>query len=161
MTIFGTTTFMLFHVALSLVGIVAGFVVLRGLLKADRVDGWTHVFLITTAATLLTGFLFPFTGFTPAIGTGIVATLVVIPTLLALYRSHLEGSWRRIYVIGAVISLYLNTFVLVVQAFLKVPALHALAPNGNEPPFAIAQGVVLIFFVATGYLAVKRFHPAA
>ena len=103
---FASAAFGLFHVALSFVGILAGFAVLAALLRGeDRPDGWTHVFLITTLATSLTGFLFPFNGFTPAIGTGIVATLVMIATLLALYRFNREGSWRRIYVIGAVTSL--------------------------------------------------------
>jgi hypothetical protein len=155
--IFGSAAFGLFHVALSFVGILAGFAVLGGLVRGDqRPDGWTHVFLLTTLATSLTGFLFPFAGFTPALGTGIVATLVLIPTLLALYRFHLEGRWRRIYVIGAVASLYLNTFVLVVQSFLKFPQLKELAPNGNEPPFAAVQGLVLIFFAYAGWRAVKR-----
>lgn len=159
---FASPAFGLIHVALSFAGILAGFAVLAGLLRGDvRADGWTHVFLITTLATCLTGFLFPFNGFTPAIGTGIVATLVMIPTLLALYRFHLEDKWRRIYVIGAVVSLYLNTFVLVVQSFLKFPQLNALAPNGNEPPFAIVQGIVLVFFVVAGYRAVKRLPSPA
>ena len=160
--IFASAAFGLFHVALSFVGIFAGFAVLAAFLRGDdRPDGWTHVFLITTLATSLTGFLFPFNGFTPAIGTGIVATLVMIATLLALYRFSREGRWRRIYVIGAVTSLYLNAFVLVVQSFLKFPQLKELAPNGNELPVAAVQGVVLVFFVAAGYLSVKRVHPAA
>lgn len=154
---FASPTFGLIHVALSFIGILAGFAVLGGLLRGESGrNGWTHVFLLTTLATSLTGFLFPFAGVTPAIGTGIVATLVLIPTLLALYRFNLEGRWRRIYVIGAVASLYLNTFVLVVQSFLKFPHLNALAPNGNEPPFAIVQGLVLVFFVVAGWRAVKR-----
>ena len=84
----------------------------------------------------------------------------MIPTFLGRYSFHYAGAWRRIYVIGAVVSLYLNCFVLVVQAFLKVPALHALAPQGNEPPFVLAQGLVLVLFVVAGILAVRRFHPA-
>jgi hypothetical protein len=150
------------HLVLSVVGILAGFAVLGGLLRGEsNRDAWTHVFLLTTLATSLTGFLFPFAGFTPAIGTGIVAVLVLIPTLLALYRFDLEGKWRRVYVIGAVVSLYLNTFVLVVQSFLKFPHLNALAPNGNEPPFAIVQAIVLGFFAVAGWRAVKRLPSAA
>ncbi len=95
------------------------------------------------------------------IGAGIVSTLVMIPTFLGRYAFHYAGAWRRIYVIGAVVSLYLNCFVLVVQAFLKVPALHALAPQGKEPPFVLAQGLALVLFVIAGILAVRRFHPAA
>jgi small-conductance mechanosensitive channel len=159
--IFGSPAFTLFHVALSLVGIVTGLVVVRGLIRNDPLDGWTLWFLVTTTATTLTGFLFPFKGFTPAIGTGIVSTLVLAATIPARYAFHLAGAWRRIYVIGAVISLYLNCFVLVVQAFLKVPALHALAPEGKEPPFAIAQGIVLVLAVVSGYLAARRFQPVS
>lgn len=159
--IFATQGFTLFHVALSLIGIVAGLVVLRGLIKNSPLNGWTLVFLITTAATTVTGFLFPFRGFTPAIGTGIVSTLALAATIPARYTFRLAGSWRWIYVVGAVFSLYLNCFVLVVQAFLKVPALRALAPQGNEPPFAIAQGIVLVLFVIAGYQAVRRFRPVA
>ncbi len=161
MSFFASYTFTLIHVALSLIGIVAGLVVLFGLLKNDPLNGWTLWFLVTTVATTLTGFLFPFGGFTPAIGTGIVSSLVLAPTLLARYTFQLAGAWRWIYVVGAVVSLYLNCFVLVVQAFLKVPPLHALAPQGTEPPFVLAQGVVLVLFVIAGFLAVRRFHPPA
>jgi hypothetical protein len=149
----------LFHVILSLVGIVAGLVVVKGMLASNRMPGWTFVFLSTTVATTLTGFLFPFRGFTPAFGTGLVSTVFLAITLYALYVRHLAGAWRWIYVVGAVISLYLNVFVLVVQSFLKVPALHVLAPTQQEPPFGIAQGVVLLLFVVLAILAVRRFRP--
>jgi hypothetical protein len=154
----GLSTYTLFHVLLSLVGILSGLIVLYGLLTAQRLPGWTQLFVWTTVATTLTGFGFPFNGFTPAIGTGIVSTIVLALLLLALLGKRLAGPWRRVYVITAVISLYLNVFVLIVQLFLKVPALHALAPQGNEPPFAIAQAVALLFFAAMGYLSVKRFR---
>ncbi len=148
------------HVAISLVGILSGLVVLYGLLTANRMDGWTLLFLATTVATSVTGFFFPLNGFTPAIGVGILSLVILAVTIPARYRFHLSGGWRRIYVIGSVVALYLNVFVLVVQSFLKVPALHALAPQGNEPPFAIAQGIVLLLFVVAGFLSVRRFHPA-
>src|SRR3954471_15802090 len=111
----GLNAYTLFHVILSLIGIISGFVVLAGLLGARRVSGWTHLFVGTTLATTLTGFGFPFNGFTPAIGTGIVSTAVLALLLVALYVKKLSGGWHRTYVITAVISLYLNTFVLVVQ----------------------------------------------
>jgi hypothetical protein len=161
MTFFGSTAFVIFHTAISLIAILTGLVVLRGLIRNEALNGWTLWFLVTTVATTLTGFLFPFKGFTPAIGTGIVSTVVLAATIPALYAFHLAGAWRWIYVVGAVFSLYLNCFVLVVQSFLKIPALNALAPQGNEPPFALAQGVVLVLFVIAGYLAVRRFRPAA
>lgn len=158
--ILGMTPFTLFHVVLSLIGIAAGFVVLSGWLRSDRRSGWTALFLLSTFATVITGFLFPFSGFTPAIGVGIIATVLLVLAIAALYRYQLAGRWRAVYVVCAAASLYLNVFVLVVQAFAKVPALNALAPTGAEPPFAIAQGVVLLAFCAFGYLAVSRFHPA-
>jgi len=161
MTFGPTGAFTLFHVALSLIAIATGLVILRGLIRNESLNGWTLGFLVTTVATTLTGFLFPFRGFTPAIGTGIVSTLVLAATIPARYVFHLSGWWRWIYVVGAVVSLYLNCFVLVVQAFLKVAALNALAPQGKEPPFALTQGVVLVLFVIAGYLAVRRFRPVA
>jgi hypothetical protein len=161
MTFFASYAFVVLHTGLSLVGIVAGLVALFGLFKSNALNGWTLVFLATTIATTLTGFLFPFRGFTPAIGTGIVSALVLAPTVLARYTFSLAGPWRWIYVVGAVFSLYLNCFVLVVQAFLKVPALHELAPQGTEPAFVLTQGLVLVLFVIAGFVAVRRFHPAA
>jgi hypothetical protein len=150
---------LLVHVALSLIGIATGLVVLYGLMKSDRMDSMTLVFLLTTAATTLTGFFLPFSTITPAVTLGIISTVVLIPTFAARYAFGMAGMWRWIYVGGAVLALYFNCFVLVVQAFLKVSALHALAPNGSEPPFAIAQGVVLLFFVVTGVLSLRRFRP--
>ena len=138
-------TYTLIHVVLSLVGILSGLVVLYGLLNARRLPRWTHVFVWTTVATTLTGFGFPFNGFTPALGVGIVSTIILVFTVTALYAKKLAGGWRGIYVVTAVAALYLNVFVLIVQLFLKVPALHALAPQGTEPPFAIAQGITLCF----------------
>jgi hypothetical protein len=150
-----------FHVLISLIGIGTGFVVLADLLANQIRRQWTLWFLVTTAVTSLTGFVFPFNGFTPALGVGIIATLIMAATLAALYIYGLRGRWRVAYVVGAVLSLYLNVFVLVVQAFLKVPPLHALAPNGTEPPFAITQVIVLVLFLAAGVLSLRRFTTAA
>jgi hypothetical protein len=158
--IFGMTYYTFFHVLISLIGIVSGLIVLAGLLNSDRKDGWTLIFLITTVATSLTGFGFPYNGFTPAIGVGIISMIFLIAAIAARYPYHLAGSWRWIYVISAVVSLYLNVFVLVVQSFLKIPSLNALAPTGTEPPFAIAQGIVLVLFIIAGFLSLRRFHPA-
>ena len=146
---------------ISLVAIVTGLVAVWGMLTANRMSSLTFVFLLTTVLTTLTGFLFPITAFTPALGVGIFSTVVLMITLLALYAFRLRGHWRWIYVGGAVLALYLNVFVLVVQSFMKVPALNALAPNGNEPPFAITQGVVLVIFIVAGLLSLRRFHPVA
>lgn len=161
MSFFASPTFVLVHTVLSLIGIATGLVALFGLLRNNPLNGWTLVFIVTTVATTLTGFLFPFGVFTPAIGTGIVSSLVLAPTILARYAFDLAGRWRWIYVVGAVVSLYLNCFVAVVQAFLKVPALHALAPQGTEPAFVLTQGLVLVLFVIAGVIAVRRFHPGS
>ena len=154
-------TFTQLHVVISLIGIVTGVIALAGMLRSSR-PGWvTHVFLITTALTTITGFLFPITAFTPALGTGIVSTLFLIPAFAALYAFRLAGAWRWIYAVTAIVALYLNCFVLVVQSFQKLPALAALAPTQSEPPFLIAQGVLLLAFLWLGYRAVKQFHPPA
>jgi hypothetical protein len=155
----GLSIFTSIHVLISLIGIVSGLVVLFGLLRSKMLPGWTAWFLATTAATSITGFFFPFKGFTPAIGVGVLSMLILIVAIIARYRAHLAGAWRWLYVVSAVIALYFNSFVLVVQSFLKIPALHVLAPTGTEPIFAVAQGAVLVFYVVTGYLAVRRFHP--
>ena len=155
-------TFTVVHVVLSLIGILSGLVVLCGLLTANRMNGWTMLFLVTTVATSVTGFGFPFHGFTPAIILGILSLIVLTAAIAARYAAryafHLAASWRWIYVVGSVVALYFNVFVLVVQAFLKIPALHALAPKGSEPPFAMAQGIVLVLFILAGTLSVRRFH---
>jgi hypothetical protein len=138
-----TSAFTLVHVALSLVGIVAGLVAMFGLVAGKRLDRWTVVFLATTVATSVTGFGFPFDHLLPSHKVGIVSLLVLPLAIAARYAFHLAGVWRRIYVIGAAVALYLNIFVLVVQLFLKVPALKAIAPTQKEPPFVIAQLAVL------------------
>lgn len=148
--------FTLFHVALGLVGIGAGVVVLLGLLHSDRRDGWTSVFLITTAATGVTGFMFPFHGFLPSHALGILSLMLLATAIPARYRFHLAGAWGRTYVITAMLALYLNVFVLVVQLFRRVPALKSIAPTQSEPPFAVAQLAVLMLFLALGTLATIR-----
>ena len=157
----GLAVFTLFHVALSLVGILAGFVVLFGLISAKQSKSWTSTFLVTTAATSLTGFLFPFHKLLPSHGVGIVSILVLALTIPALYVFHLAGPWRRVYVIGTVIALYLNVFVLIAQFFMKIPALKALAPTQSEPPFLGTQVVVMLIFIVLGVLATKRFPGQA
>jgi hypothetical protein len=146
------------HVALSLVGIFTGFVVVAGMMGGRRLDGWTAVFLFTTIATSVTAFMFPFTKVTPGIILAVISLVVLAVTLLARYALGMVGVWRRIYAITAVIALYLNVFVLIAQSFMKIPALHALAPTGSEPPFAIAQGVNLVLFIVLGVLCAIRFR---
>jgi hypothetical protein len=153
-----TSTFTLIHVLLSLAGIGAGFIVVYGLLTAKRLDGWTAIFLTTTVLTSLTGFLFPVEHILPSHIVGIISLVVLAGAILARYALHLVHAWRWIYVVCAVLALYLNSFVAVVQSFLKVPVLKALAPTQKEPPFLVAQLAVMAIFVVLGVLSVKRFH---
>lgn len=151
----------LFHVGISLIGILSGLLVLYGLLTANRMSGTTLVFLVTTVATSVTGFFFHRSHILPSHIVGIISLMLLLAAIVGLYSFHLRGTWRAVYVVCAVASLYLNVFVLVAQLFLKVPTLHALAPRGSEPPFAISQAIVLVAFLVLGFLAVRRFHPAA
>ena len=152
------STFTLVHVVISLVGIGSGLVVLAGMLSAKRLDRWTAVFLVTTVATSVTGFMFPFVHFLPSHAVGLLSLVVLTPVIFARYRRSMAGIWRLVYVIGSVLALYLNVFVLVVQSFLKVPALRAMAPTQSEPPFQIAQLVVLAIFFGLAVAAVIRFR---
>ncbi len=159
--ILGVTTLTFVHVALSLIGILSGFVVVFGLLAAKRLDAWTALFLVTTVLTSVTGFLFPFHRFLPSYGVGIVSLLVLAVAILARYGRHLVDAWRRIYAVTAVMALYLNVFVLIAQAFLKVPALKAMAPTQSEPPFLAAQLACLALFIALAIAAAIKFRPDA
>ncbi|MGN6098128.1 MAG: hypothetical protein ACTHP8_18085 [Bosea sp. (in: a-proteobacteria)] len=160
---FDPTTLVGFHTWLSLVAIVAGFPVTAGLLKGHTRPGWTGVFLSTAFATSATGYALPAPGLLPSHIVGAISLALIVVAGFALYAKMLEGPWRRIYAIAAVLAFYLLLFVLVAQLFLKVPALHALAPTGSEPPFAIAQGILLVVFAWLTWRAARRFtqvwHP--
>jgi hypothetical protein len=150
--------FTFFHVLLSLVGIGSGLVVLYGLLASRRFDRWNALFLATTTATSVTGFLFPSHKFLPSHGVGIISLIALAIAIPARYARHLEGGWRKTYVITAALALYLNVFVLIVQLFEKVPELKALAPTQSEPPFVVTQLVVLLLFIMVTILAAIRFR---
>lgn len=150
------------HVAISLIGIFSGIVVGLGLLAGKRMDGLTSLFLWTTILTSVTGFIFfPFHGVTPGIVVGILSLIALAIAWVARHTKKMEGGWRRTYVIAAMIALYFNVFVLIVQSFQKVPALHALAPTQKEPPFQIAQLVCLLIFVVWTILASLKFRGEA
>ena len=117
------------------------------------------VFLATTILTSLTGFPLPPFGFDPPRAVGVLSLILLVGAVAAYYGFRLAGAWRWIFVACAVAALYLNVFVLVAQGFMKVPALHALAPTGSEPPFAIVQGIVLLIFVGVGIWAAIKFRP--
>jgi len=158
------STFVTVHVIISLIGIVAGIIVMIGLLGSNRMPGLTAIFLLFTILTSATGFLIPpllSEKLLPSHIVGILSLVLLAIACVALYGMKISGAWRSVYVVTAMTSLYLNVFVLIIQAFLKVPALHALAPSvpPSEPPFAIIQGIVLVFFVIVIIGAVRRFRP--
>ena len=153
-----TAIYTFLHVLISLIGIGSGLIVMYGLLTGKLLNGWTALFLTTTVLTNVTGFGFPITHLLPSHKVGIFSLVILAIAIAARYVFHLAGVWRSVYVIGASMALYLNVFVAVVQSFLKIPALKALAPTQKEAPFVIAQLVVLVLFVGLTILAAKKFH---
>lgn len=151
----------LIHVIISMIGIVTGLMAMIGLLTSKPMPRWTTVFLLTTILTSVTGFMFPFDKLLPSHVIGIISLVLLAVACFALYSQKLAGRWRWIYVVTAMTALYLNIFVLIIQSFLKVPPLHALAPSvpPSEPPFAVVQGIVLVLFVAATVMAVRKFRP--
>ena len=148
------------HVIISLVAIAAGLWVLFAMIGNRRAELSTAVFLATTVLTSVTGFFFHSKAIGPPHVVGVISLLALAVALFALYGRRLAGPWRAAYVVSAVLALYLNVFVGVVQAFQKIGPLHALAPQGSEPAFLAAQGLTLLVFAGLGYLALRRFHPA-
>ena len=159
--ILGMTPFTFFHVLLSLIGIFSGVVVVFGLITAKRLDGWTLVFLVTTLATSVTGFMFPFHKLLPSHILGAMSIVLLAFAIYGRYARQLAGGWRLAYVITAVISFYFNVFVLIVQLFEKVPALHVLAPTQSEGPFKLAQLSALLLFIVLGVLSARGFRHEA
>lgn len=153
------STFTQLHTVLSLIGIATGLAALIGMTRSRSLDGLTAVFLATTVLTSVTGFLFPFGQLLPSHVVGILSLLILAPALVARYVYRAAGSWRWIYVVTATVALYLNCFVGVVQAFIKIPSLRTLAPAQTDPPFIITQLAVLVLMVVLGYKAVRSFHP--
>jgi hypothetical protein len=153
------TTLTLVHTIISIVAIAAGLVVVGGLIAGVRIDGWTGIFLVTTALTSITGFFFPFGKLLPSHWIGVIS-LVILPFMIAArYWKHLQGGWRGTYVVGTVLTLYLNFFVLLVQLFRRIPALLVSAPKQTEPPFVVTQLLVLALFAWLGVAAFRRFRP--
>jgi hypothetical protein len=149
------------HVIISLIAIVSGILVMFGLLGSSRMPAMTAIFLLFTILTSATGFLFPFEKLLPSHMIGILSLVLLAIACIALYGMKLSGAWRWIYALTAMIALYLNIFVLIIQAFLKIGPLHALAPSvpPSEPPFAVVQGIVLLFFILVIIGTVRRFRP--
>jgi hypothetical protein len=157
------------HVIISLVAIISGIIVALAMLGARLMPGMTALFLVTTVATSVTGFMFDtpidaprvIGSLDPAKIIGVISLIFLILAILAIYSYKLAGAWRGVYVISAIVALYFNCFVLVVQSFQKIPFFHALAPTQKEPPFAVAQAILLILFVGLGIAAFKKFRPFA
>jgi hypothetical protein len=148
------STFLAMHVVISLVGLASGAFVLRDMLRSRQAAGLTAIFLVTTAATSVTGFFFPSTRLGLGHLIGGMSLIVLVPTVMALYQYRLAGPWRSLYAAGATAALYLNVLIGVAQAFAKSATLQALAP-----PYMVTQLVILAIFVVLGVLAVRRFHP--
>ena len=153
------TTLTLVHTIISIVAIAAGLVVVGGLIAGVRIDGWTGIFLVTTALTSITGFFFPLTPFLPSHWIGVISLLILPFVIAARYWKQLRGGWRGTYVVGTVLVLYLNFFVLLVQLFRRIPALLVSAPKQTEPPFVLTQLLVLALFAWLGFAAFRRFRP--
>jgi len=151
-----TATYTFVHVLISLIGIGSGFIVLYGLLSRKQLDGWTALFLATTVATSVTGFGFPAHKLLPSHVIGILSLVVLTLAIFARYIFHLAGAWRRVYIVGAIVALYFNVFVAIVQAFEKNPMLKALAPTQKEAPFVATQLLVMASFIVLGIVAVKK-----
>lgn len=158
---FDPTTLLGVHTWLSLIGLASGFVVLVGLIQSKPLNGWTALFLATTVLTSVTGFGLPADGILPSHIVGAISLVVLGVAILARSVYHLAGSWRWIYVVSAMTALYLNAFVGIVQLFRKVPALNAMAPTESEPPFAVAQGVLLVIAAVLTIWAARAFRPVA
>ena len=147
------------HVAISLIGIVTGLLVLFGMMAGRWLAKLNGAFLLSTILTSVTGFMFPFTALGPPHIVGGISLVVLAIALLAVYRFRLAGKSRWVYVVSAILALYLNVFVAVVQIFLKIPYFNALAPTQAETPFQVAQSVVLAAFIVMAIVAVRKFHP--
>ena len=158
---FDITTFTLIHVVLSLVGIFAGLIVAGGFVAGKRLDGWVGVFLVSTVLTNATGFGFPFVSLLPSHIVGVLSLIVLAVVIAARYWKHLAGRWHGVFVVGAVLALYLNVFVLLAQLFLRLPALIVAAPTQKEPPFLVTQLVVLALFIWLGQAARRGYRAGS
>jgi hypothetical protein len=153
------STFTAIHTALSLLALVVGILVVLGLPGSHRMPGLTALYLATSVATSLTGFVFPTERFLPSHGVGVISLVLLLTAILGRYVFYFAGAWRWIYAVGVVLSVYFLFFVGIVQAFMKVPSLSALAPTQSEPPFAITQGACLVIFIVLTIVAARRFRP--
>ena len=153
-------TLLALHVVISLIALALGLVVAAGLVGHPPRHRASVAFLWTTILTSVSGFPLPADRILPSHIVGAISLVLLTLAALAWYQHRLAGGWARVWIVTALSALYLNVFVFVVQAFLRVPALHALAPTQAEPPFAVAQGAVLLLFVALTVTALRRGRTA-
>ena len=149
------------HVALSLIGIAAGFLVIFQMIGGKTLGGLNAVFLWTTILTSVTGFFFPITKLTPGLIIGSISLVILAIAVLALYSKKLAGGWRTTYVVTAVMAQFFNVLVLVVQSFQKIPALHEHAPTDDAPIVKMGQLGALLLCIVLGIFAGKNFKKAA
>jgi len=145
------STFTLIHVAISLIGILAGLVVVYGFLAGLKLPAWNWVFLVFTLLTSVTGFFFPFHGITPGIVVGVISLVVLAVAVLAWKKG-----WSKTYIVTATIAEFFNVLVLIVQSFEKIAPLHELAPKGTEPITNVAKLAALVLFVVLAWVAIRR-----
>lgn len=153
------STFTTLHVVLSLIAMLAGIVVMMGMLASVRLGFWAALFLVTAILTSATGYLFPASALLPSHIVGAISLVALILAAWAFYSGELAGPRRWLYVIGVTLAVYLDVFVGVIQAFEKLAFFHALAPTQTEAPFAVAQLAVLAIFLVWGFIALRWFHP--
>lgn len=152
--------FILIHVFLSVIGIVAGLVVVGGLMAGTHFKRWTALFLASTLLTSATGYGFPSIEILPAHIVGAISLVALAGAIAALYWKRLNGGWRRAFVVLSVLALYLNVFVLMAQLFQKIPAMAVLASTSSAPVFGVTQALVLVLFIGLGWTTARRFGPA-
>jgi len=152
-------TFTALHVIISIAAILAGLVMVAAMIASvTRDGGLVAFFVLTTILTSVTGFFFHSKAIGPPHIVGVISLVILAIALVALYGRKLEGIWRGTFIVTSIMALYLNCFVLVVQAFQKIPSLNAFAPKGTEPPFVAAQGATLVLFLVLGFLAFRRYR---
>jgi hypothetical protein len=157
--IFNPLTYTGMHTDISLIALITGLVVIIGMLRAERLPGWTALFIVTAVLTSVTGYGFKTDRLMPSHIVGAISLAVLFIAIVALYFFRLAGAWRWVYVASAMIAEFFLIFVAIAQSFAKIPSLHAMAPTGSEPPFAIAQGINLVIFIILGIWAARSFHP--
>lgn len=152
---FDLQTFTIIHVAISLVALVAGIALLLGMAGGRALPGLASFTILTLVLTSATGFGFPFEKVLPSHVVGVLSLAALVVTIWARRAGRLVA-----YAVSLTVAVYFDAFVTVVQAFLKIPALNAIAPTQQSPGFIVAQTVLLVAFVALGFAVVRGLRRA-